>query len=750
MKVGQPGGVLGQLVEDLVEVSSRAGTLGSLDAAEKAALSTQLLDAFETGQFEAARTTLLARASNPRAERTLSTLMDSALNALGIDPRQAREGWQAMLAKLGTTEPHPVEVSPRMSPARDAFRGLRLPLDKRTAKLMRRISGKRARVAVSLKKAVSSEDPITALRELATKLDPQQTTDQTFMALVTTFAELGAWTDLLAVFDLAPEEFQGYPMARRAQALALLQTGQTGAALESLEQLAVDGGNDATTRGLLGKAYTRRFDEARASGEAGAEAWLDKAIKAYRAGYTADRAEIYPGVCLPTLLEMKGSLIARKEACSFAKNVQTIAKQRIAYGERHYWDFAAMVTSGVVMNDAASTTEYLEKLRAIPAEIWMLDSTRHHLERLKSTRAERGEDTTMIDAALAVLDEKAGAERGVIAPSVEAPPKSQDGYALDWLLEHAYRFGGRSSKRLPGNYHMDGIAHDVRVTPADVVYFLRILYDTGLQKLTDPEQVSGKIDDLVRGHFGTANMESRVSVQHKFFDEVMPQLADYMAATSGDSQTNVSADWINRLADCRQHAPVKLMLYEAWKRDRVRKLIGGMNKATRDGRPDDRAKLDKQLCELNAWEMRILDAELVHANTGEKVEEHTLTLLIHRKPVPLGEEMTELDKIVLADSFYHDVHHLAEGEVFLEHRGDSLWINVPTPSKDGTPIAIVPAPYSRDRASGSVDFGQLMFRGIQVGSPGWQTEVPVDGVDMSYLHDYVAANPRPKRPAAGG
>ena len=78
-------------------------------------------------------------------------------------------------------------------------------------------------------------------------------------------------------------------------------------------------------------------------------------------------------------------------------------------------------------------------------------------------------------------------------------------------------------------------------------------------------------------------MEDLTSAEHKRFDEMMPALARYMGAHDGDSVTNVSADWINKLADCRQHAPVKLLLFEAWKAERSRQLMEAIEERSSAG-----------------------------------------------------------------------------------------------------------------------------------------------------------------------
>jgi hypothetical protein len=233
-------------------------------------------------------------------------------------------------------------------------------------------------------------------------------------------------------------------------------------------------------------------------------------------------------------------------------------------------------------------------------------------------------------------------------------------------------------------------------------------------------------------------MEDKKSPEHVRYDKIMPGLAKLMAATASNSQTNVSADWINRLADCRQHAPAKLLLWEAWKTGRASQLVRQIDSARQSGDHTKAAKANADLAALSAWELRVLDAEIVDAKTGQPLEEHTMTVLVRRQEAPPGGTMSELSELRLADSFYQNVFALGSGAVQPELRDGRLWIPVPTKLKDGRSVALRPAHYSFDRAAPSVDFGQLEFRGLQVGSPGWEHDLPVQGIDLKYLHDYAA------------
>jgi hypothetical protein len=729
-------------VGDLLTVGRRAGALPGLDASTEAQLQDQVVDALESGAVRTGVELLLARTPNPEARKRLGQLVDSALQVLGVDPRAARLGWSRALVKLGGSQQADA-ASIRLSPARDAFRGLSMPLDDATRRTMRRIGTYNVRALQSLELARTGADPVRALDRLFAKLDLSESPDALLMGLMSAYAEHNAWPGVIASYEGAPASFRDYPVPRRAYALALSMTGCHHEALKEVVGLLRDGQGDNVSYGVLGKIQHALSDLARADGDTpGAQLRLKKAIAAYREGFARDPAELYPGVALPALLEMSDDPRDRAEAVRFAGTMKTVAESRLAYGERQYWDLSAVVTLAVSQGELATAERHLPTMLAASPEPWMLRSTSQHLDGLAGVRRARGEDTRRLDALVAHIESAARANEAAPAPTATGPAVPQAPRAplqpeLDALLTHAYRFGGRSSKRLPGNYHLSGIAHDVRVTPADLAYFARILEAHGLDRETDPMRASERMDAVIRAHFGTAEMEDIEGDVHARFDAIMPGLARYMSAHEASSQTNVSADWIHRLADCRQHAPVKLMMFEAWKRIHLRHLMSGLDRASREGEPRGVELKRRQIEALGAWEMRILDAEIVRADDGAKLEEHTMTLLIHREPVPLGREMTALDAVYLADSFYHEVHRLSGGRVGLDIHDGKLSIAVPEPSKDGTAIALAPTPYSYDRSLKSVDFGQLQFRGIQVASPGWEREVPVEGLDLSELHDYV-------------
>lgn len=732
-------------VRDLVEVSTRAGHLGRLDSRGAEALRAEVLDRFAQGDYQGGLGAVLGRTSSRRGREAVRDVAESALLSLGVDVTQAKSSWKRALLSLGeggsTLGPDRL-ISLRASPIRDVFRGLSFPLDAGTRTTIRLHAAAQARLEASLRAALAAPDRTAALVALEARLELHEAPDNVLMGMLTAHREDEQWASVVKLYEAAPDGFRALLVARREYALALNQLGRTRESRDVLKAMVAEGDTSSVTLGLQGRVLKDRFDRAKAEGDPRAPQFLDGAIRAYRGGLRADPAEHYPGVALPPLLLELGTPAAKKEARAVAEVLLYNAERRASFGEQLYWDAATALEASAVLGDGERLSRWLDASMRAAAEPWMRVSTAKNLERLVRVLGQDAPDELRAAAQTlrdngAVPVRRARGSRPASVARPEAPEERER--VLAALLEKSYRVGGRSPKWLSGNYAYAGIAHDVRVTPSDVTYFDRVMRAAALDQVKDPLAASAAMDTLIRDHFGTDALEDLQSPEHQYYDRVMPGLARLMAATRENSQTNVSADWINGLADCRQHAPAKLMLWQAWKRAQTNELLTGMLRALERG---DRPRADElrgRLDALTPWELRIVDAEIVDRSTGAIREEHTLTVLVQRGRDAAG-TLAYAEQVRLADSFYQHVYPLGDGALqasFDPQHG--LTLEVAAPAADGAPITLVPTAYSRDRAAQSLDFGQLAFRGQTVATPGWELDVPVAGLDLQKLHDAVDA-----------
>ncbi len=727
---------LARAVAELVDVSEKAGHFPRLTAAGSEALKNEVLDKFASGDYQGGLTALLGSTRSTRAKRAVTDLAASALVALGIDVNQAKESLSialTQLAKGGETIPSAPLPDLRTSPIRGAFRGIGFDFGERTQLTLKQHAAQNARLEASLVEALAAPNRNEALVALEKKLDLAKTPDAILMGMLTAHREDEKWADVIRLYEASPAAFREIPYAKREHALALAQTGNNHDAREELSTLIKGGDRTNVTLGMYGRILKDRSDRAQKEGDPKKAAmYLDMSLSSYRMGFRAEHGALYPGVAMPALLEQKGTPESIAEAKVIAKVVLYNAERRSRFGENNYFDSAAALEMCCVLGDSVGIKKWMNQTVAASSEHWMRQSTVKNLERLATVRGAKASpellDTIKQLSAIPPNARKV-IPRGI--SNFDAPnPKEQ---VMAALSEQTYRVGGRSSKWLSGNYAYSGIAHDVRITPADVIYFKRVLRAAGIHNIEKPLEAIKAMDKLIREHFGTDKLENLKSPEHQRYDRVMPGLAKFMSATRENSQTNASADWINGLADCRQHAPAKLMLWEAWKRSRTEDLLERFTRATTDGNTGAANHAREALDRLWPWEMRVLDGRVLDAKDGSFKEEHTMTILVKRGASSEGGPLANAEEVRLADSFYQNVYPFGEGLLKVELDGKKLRLIPPGEAS----VVIEPAPYSSDRSSRSLDFGQLLFRGQSVANPGWERDVPVGGLDLKPLHDYV-------------
>ncbi|MBI4818391.1 MAG: DUF4071 domain-containing protein [Deltaproteobacteria bacterium] len=732
---------LSRALRDVVEVGHRTGQLPELEASEKKALADEVVDAFDKGDVSAGLARLNAYAGTGRAQKMLERLVDSALQTSGIDLAEATKGWGAAFGAALSRAQAPEEAPVRINPVRDLFRGVSVAFDSNVERSLRRASLERASLTTSLEDARKSADPVKALRELEEALGPNPS-DLALMSLLDGYLSRESWEDIVRTFESAPEAFRNYPIPQRRYALALSMTGKEAAARTVLNRLVRNDDADSATFGLLGRLQKLQSDRLLAAGDVqGAAKARDRAIEAYREGYEIDRTEIYPGINVPVLLTEKGDTASLSESKRMAELMLANAKRRASTGEDNYWDAAACAEMCFLLGRDDEAKTWVAAAAAWPSEPWERKSTVRDLDRQIATRKARSQDIGPLEAARTELSKPHALGPGTETQqqAIFKDPK------LSRVVASTYRFEASAPKWLSGNYDFDGIAHDVRMTRPDLVYFSRILAEHEIDHETDVLAASSAIDHLIRQRFGTKAMEDSQSAEHKVYDQRMPNLARIMGATRKDSQTNVASDWIDGLGDCRQHAPAKMLLFEAWKNIQNKELLRQLDVATSAG-DDPKAQVIRNKIErLNAYEMRILDAQILDSSSGKLIELHTLTVLVERRAEKLGQRMDELKSVHLADAFYQDRFPLGYGELDIATSDSGVRYSVRTALPDGRKIVLEPAPYSFDRAVRSVDYGQLKFRGVEVASPGWERDIPVAGVDLSALHAY--ADKTSKKPA---
>ncbi len=130
------------------------------------------------------------------------------------------------------------------------------------------------------------------------------------------YRAVSAWDEMIALFEQMPAGIQATALARQQLAFALNRRNDSGdrsQAIQVLEQLISDYGENAETLGILGRIYKDCYTDAKKAEDLAAEGWLDMAIETYTKGFEAEPADYYPGVNAVTLLLQKGDEQAMSE-----------------------------------------------------------------------------------------------------------------------------------------------------------------------------------------------------------------------------------------------------------------------------------------------------------------------------------------------------------------------------------------------------------------------------------------------------
>jgi hypothetical protein len=243
----------------------------------------------------------------------------------------------------------------------------------------------------------------------------------------------------------------------------------------------------------------------------------------------------------------------------------------------------------------------------------------------------------------------------------------------------AYRARGQVQT---GNYGFDGIAHDIRFAGLVEKAFEALLEHGKLTTESDPEVVSHRIDVMIRDRFNTKQMEDLHSPFHKLFDQIF-LLAKKELSIRGWSVTDPAADFLESFGDCRQHAAVKQMMFQAWQNHLIRGHLDAYRQAAERGDGHAMAVARTAIEKINRFHCRVMDAAFEPAAHPEKAEEHTFPLLIETAPCELGAPMGDVVSALAADAFYHRVYPLAALPLDVALDGDRLRFG----AKNGEPSA---------------------------------------------------------------
>lgn len=239
-------------------------------------------------------------------------------------------------------------------------------------------------------------DDLIALHEELKPLSSQSV--GVVMDLFISYRALSQWGHMVTCYEEMDQTIQQTKMVKEQFAMARNRLKDHKIAEDILTAVIKEYGADPETNGLLGRVYKDIYSQH--DGSKMGQAYLNKAIQAYKAGFDADWRDFYPGVNLVTLLAIKGDEETLEE---YLPVVFFSTKQNIKHGHANYWDFATLLELEVINRNYEKANEYLLEALPLITEKWMGKTTVNNLEMIKRAREEKGEDCSELDDIISEL-----------------------------------------------------------------------------------------------------------------------------------------------------------------------------------------------------------------------------------------------------------------------------------------------------------------------------------------------------------
>jgi tetratricopeptide (TPR) repeat protein len=210
--------------------------------------------------------------------------------------------------------------------------------------------------------------------------------------LIGALRSVGAYVEVIGLFDRLPSLLQRMSFFREELAYALHQLGESNAAALKLEALVEEAPN-STSYALLGRVYKDLWTTARSRAQSGADSILRQAIQAYLEAFQFDWRDAYPGVNAVTLMGLQerpdprlGGLLP----------VLRYAAVQSAEDAPEYWDYATLLELAVLSGDHEDASKRLAEALGIARANWELDSTTRILDLIRGAKQARGEPVEWI------------------------------------------------------------------------------------------------------------------------------------------------------------------------------------------------------------------------------------------------------------------------------------------------------------------------------------------------------------------
>ncbi len=240
------------------------------------------------------------------------------------------------------------------------------------------------------------------------------------LLLLRLLRDLVDWDAVLSYIATLPPQIAHHPQVMEHECLAMAKTTTPGAAVKAaarLEMLIATYGETSERLGLLGGRYKQLANDA--ADEAERQRYVDRAIRSYERGMTADLNDYYPASNLPRLYRKRGRE-GDEQLAGDAEVVTMAASQRaLARKTADEWVRPTLLGLAFDRGDVAKAQQLLTEVAAEGTAVWKIQTTLSDLQGSVDGHADetvRRQLSGVLTALKALLPPVSPAEPGVKDP----------------------------------------------------------------------------------------------------------------------------------------------------------------------------------------------------------------------------------------------------------------------------------------------------------------------------------------------
>lgn len=233
------------------------------------------------------------------------------------------------------------------------------------------------------------------IKKIEQGLDLIDTDPAILIDLYLSYRAVKDYQSMVDLVDKMPQLVAESVLVQEQLGFALNRLDRHDEAKSTLKEVVQNHGASSETNGLIGRVYKDLWEKFKNNDQnLKADAYLNKAIDTYLAGFEADWRDAYPGINAATLMEMKSPVDDRQR--DLIPVVKYSVQRRLSTKHPDYWDYATQLELEVLADNEQQAKLFLEKLVTEVREVWEPETTARNLSLIIQARDKRGQNVNWI------------------------------------------------------------------------------------------------------------------------------------------------------------------------------------------------------------------------------------------------------------------------------------------------------------------------------------------------------------------